>query len=124
MFQSSCICHVTYDVVGEQLESVRGAVGELLGKTAEQVVQFLLSEGIAPCAHDTHGFFAGPERPARGGITVVDSQFRILQLRPHPGQEIDTIAHATSMIRTRAPLRGPGPWSNGMNSVPTRPLSP
>ncbi len=111
MFQSRCICHVTHEVVGEQLKAVRGAVGELPGKAGEQVVQFLLSESIAPCAQDTYGFVTGPERPARGGITVVDSKFRIVQLGPHPGQEIGAIAHATSMVQAPRSLLGAGPAS-------------
>jgi hypothetical protein len=106
MFQSRCKCHVTHDVEGEQLESVRGAVGKLPGQPGKQFVQFLLSKGIAPCTQDTHGFVAGSKRPARSGNTVVESQFRIVQLGSHPGQEIGTIAHATGMIPAPRP-RGP-----------------
>ncbi|MET4590582.1 MULTISPECIES: hypothetical protein [Micrococcaceae] len=74
MFQSRCISHLAYDVVGEEFEF---AVGKLIGKGGEQVVQLLLSGSTAPSTHDTHGFVAGPECPARGGITVVDGQFSL-----------------------------------------------
>lgn len=103
MFQSRRVCRVTHDVEGEQLESVGGAVGELLGQAGKQVVQFLLSKGIAPCAQNAHGFVAGPECPARSSVTVVNGQFRIVQLGPYPVQEIVTIAHATSMIPASQP---------------------
>src|SRR4051812_40024326 len=38
VLQAGCVRHVAYDVVGEQFESVRRAVGEALGEPSEKLV--------------------------------------------------------------------------------------
>src|SRR6185436_11755335 len=71
VLESGGIGHVARHVVRLKLELVRRAVGEALREGAEQLVELILPEGVAPRTQDAHGLVAGPERPPRARVAVV-----------------------------------------------------
>lgn len=100
MLESGRVRHVTDDVVGEQLEMVGRAVGELVSQPSKQLVQFLLPESIELRTQHAHRFVAGPDGSPRPRIAVMDRHLRVIDGRPHPGQKIFTISHERSMLPT------------------------
>ena len=80
MLEAGRVGHIAHNVIGQQLEGVRSAVRELPLKAFKQVVQFVLSNGAAPRPKDAHRLVPGPERPARGGVTIVKGQFRLIEV--------------------------------------------
>src|SRR3954451_2632226 len=70
VLEAGCVRHVAYDVVGEQFERVRGAVGEALGEPREKLVKLTLPMSVAPCTQDAHRIVARPKRTTRHRIPV------------------------------------------------------
>ena len=62
---------ITDHVVGEQLELIRGAVREAPPEGGEELVEFVLAGGVAPCPQNADRLFAGPERATGPGVAVV-----------------------------------------------------
>lgn len=92
------IGHVTDHVVRQQLEGIRGAVGEALAEGAEELVDFSLTVGVAPCTQDTDRLVTGPQRLSERRVTVVQRELRVLERGCDPRQKVLVVAHAFMML--------------------------
>src|SRR4029077_1565037 len=91
--------HVAHHVMRQELERVRRALGEAPPEGREELVDLLLPVGVPPRTQDTHGLIAGPERPAWGGVAVVQGELRFVERALDPGQEVLAVGHAVSMLQ-------------------------
>src|SRR3954462_11328944 len=66
--------HVAHHVIRLQFERVRRAFGEAPRERSEELVQLILAMRVAPRTQDAHGLIAGPERPARDRVAVVQGE--------------------------------------------------
>ena len=91
LLQASRVGHVAHHVVGLQLEGVGRAVAEAGAERGEQLVDLVLANGVAPGTQDADWLVARPERSPRSGVTVVQREFRVIQMRPRPtcGSRLD-----------------------------------
>jgi hypothetical protein len=115
VLQAGRVGHVARHVAGLQVEGVGRAVGEAAGQSGEQLAGLPLAKGAAQRAQDAHGLVTGPERPAGGGVAVVQRQLRLVQRCPDPGQELVAIGHAPEHARDPA-----APIQANTESGPTR----
>src|SRR3954454_24344422 len=97
VLEASRVGHVAHHVVRQQLERIRRADGEGLPERGEELVEFRLPVGVAPCTQHADGLVARPDGPPGCGVAVVQGELRLVQRRRHPGQEILAVGHAPRM---------------------------
>src|SRR4051812_1533568 len=97
VLEASRVGHAAHHVVRQRLERIRRAVGEGLPERGEELVEFRLPVGVAPCTQHADGLVARPDGPPGCWVAVVQGELRLVQRRLPPGQEILAVGHAPRM---------------------------
>src|SRR3954468_13804383 len=95
------------------------AAGEGLPERGEELVELRLPVGVAPRTQHADGLVARPDGPPGRGVAVVQGEFRLVQRRLRPGQEILAVGHAPRM-RSCAYV----PGDRGLIMVPNPSVKP